>query len=116
MCTFEPHVAEDIFYRMINEAKVPVYFDQRLASIKKEDARIVEIVMENGKVFRAKMFIDASYEGDLIAKAGVSYTIGREANAQYGETLDGIRAETTKHQFIVAGARSVKAGNPNSRV
>src|SRR5437879_13231772 len=64
MCTFEPHVAEDIFYRMINEAKVPVYFDQRLAPTKKEDARSLEIAMENGKVCRAKRCIDASYEHD----------------------------------------------------
>src|SRR5947207_6106157 len=56
MWTFEPHVAEDIFYRMINEAKAPIYFGQRLASVKKQGARIVEIAMENGKVFRAKMF------------------------------------------------------------
>ncbi len=101
MWTFEPHVAEDIFFQMINEARVPVYFQQRLASVKKEGGRIVEIAMENGKVYRAGMFVDATYEGDLMAKAGVSYTVGREANAQYNETLDGVRAETPKHQFVV---------------
>jgi hypothetical protein len=86
---------------MVNEAKVPVYFHQRLASVKKEGGRIVEIAMENGKIFRAKEFIDCSYEGDLIAKAGVSYTVGRESNSQYGELLDGIRGKTPKHQFVV---------------
>ncbi|PYL01622.1 MAG: xanthan lyase [Verrucomicrobia bacterium] len=114
MWTFEPRVAEDIFFRMINEAKKPIYFDQRLASVKKQNARIVEIAMESGKVFRAKMFIDASYEGDLMARAGVSYTVGREANAQYGETLNGIRAETPKHQFIVPVDPYLRPGDPNS--
>ena len=99
--TFEPHVAEDIFFRMINEARTPVYLQQRLAAVKKEGTRIVEIVAEGGKIFRAKMFIDATYEGDLMAKAGVSCFVGREANSKYGETLDGIRAKTPKHQFIV---------------
>ena len=90
---FEPHVAEDIFFQMINEAKVPVYFQQRLHSVKKDGARITEIVMENRKTYHASMFIDATYEGDLMAKAGVSYTIGREANNKYKETLNGICAK-----------------------
>jgi hypothetical protein len=102
MWTFEPHVAEDIFFQMLNEAKTPVYLRQRLAQVKKNGARISEIAMENGKVFRAKMFIDASYEGDLMAKAGVRYKVGREANSEYGETLNGVRAVTPKHQFGVA--------------
>ena len=106
MWTFEPHVAEDIFFQMVNEAKVAVYFQQRLASVKKDGGRITEIIMENGKVYRARMFIDATYEGDLMAKAGVSYTVGREANAQYGETLNGVRAENAQASVHGAG-RSV---------
>src|SRR6266404_1105491 len=62
MWTFEPHVAEDIFFQLVKETKTPVYFGQRLASVKKLGARISEIVMENGKVYRARMFIDATYE------------------------------------------------------
>jgi len=112
MWTFEPHVAADIFFQMIDEAKVPVWFDQRIASVKKAGTRIVEIAMESGRVFRAGMFIDASYEGDLMARAGVSYTVGREANAQYGETLNGIRAETPKHQFNVPVDPYTKPGDP----
>src|SRR5256885_2501703 len=112
--TFEPHVAEDIFFRMINEAKTPVYLQQRLAAVKKEGTRIVEIVAEGGKIFRAKMFIDATYEGDLMAKAGVSYFVGREANSKYGETLDGIRAKTPKHQFIVPVDPYLKPGDSSS--
>ena len=114
MWTFEPHVAEDIFFQMLNESRVPVYFDQRLDSLKKEGARIVQIAMLSGKVFRARIFIDATYEGDLMAKAGVSYFVGREANSQYGETLNGIRAETPKHQFLVTVDPYLKPGDPGS--
>src|SRR6266850_2751258 len=74
MWTFEPHVAENILFKMANESKAPVYFQQRLASVRKDGTRITEIIMENGKVYRAKMFIDATYEGDLMAKSGVGYT------------------------------------------
>ena len=114
MWTFEPHVAEKIYLEMIAEARVPVLLEQRLASVRKKGARITEIKMENGNVFRAKMFIDATYEGDLMAKAGVSYTVGREGNAQYHETLDGIRAQTPKHQFSVPVDPYVKPGDASS--
>src|SRR6266446_7004815 len=114
MWTFEPHVAEDILYQMVNAAKAPVYFQQRLHSVRKDGARITEIVMENGKIYRARMFIDATYEGDLMATAGVSYTVGREPNSKYNETLNGIRAETPKHQFLVAVDPYVKPGDSSS--
>lgn len=114
MWTFEPHVAEDIFFQMVNEAKTPIFFQQRLAVVKKDGPRITEIVMENGRVFRAKMFIDATYEGDLMAKAGVRCKVGREGNSEYGETLDGIRAETPKHQFTVSVDPYLKPGAPAS--
>src|ERR1041385_304380 len=74
--TFEPHVAEDVFFQMINEARVTLYFSARLASVKKERARIIETATDSGRAFAAKMFIDATYEGDLMARAGVSYTVG----------------------------------------
>jgi hypothetical protein len=114
--TFEPHVAEDVFFEMVNEAKVELYLNQRLAGIKKEGARIREITMEGGKSFRAEIFIDATYEGDLMARAGVSYTIGREANSTYGETLNGVRAETPKHQFLVPVDPYVKPGDSTSGI
>jgi hypothetical protein len=110
----EPGVAEALFRQMLDEAKVPVFFGERLASVKTAGGRIQEIAMENGDVFRAKMFIDASYEGDLMAKAGVSYFVGRESNAAYHETLDGIRAQTPKHQFIVPVDPYVRAGDAAS--
>ncbi len=114
MWTFEPHVAEDIFWQMLNEAGAAIYLQQRLASVNKEGDRIAEIAMVNGKVYRARMFIDATYEGDLTAKAGVRYTIGREANAQYQETLNGVRARTPKHQFTVPVDPYVRRGDPAS--
>ena len=114
MWTFEPHVATKVFREMLQEAKVPWHFNQRLASVKKDGLRITEIRMENGETYRAKMFIDATYEGDLMARAKVSYHVGREANATYGETLNGIRAETPKHQFIVPVDPYVKPGDASS--
>ena len=114
MWTFEPHVAEDLLWQMLNEARVPVYLQQRLASVRKEGARIAELAVEGGKIFRAQVFIDTSYEGDLMAKAGVRYTVGREANALYGETLNGIRPETPKHQFTVAVDPYLKPGDASS--
>lgn len=112
--TFEPHVAEQVFQNLIAEAGVPVYFQERLASVEKDGTRITQIAMESGDVFRASMFIDATYEGDLMARAGVSYVVGRESNATYGETLNGIRSGAAGHQFSVAVDPYVEPGNPDS--
>jgi hypothetical protein len=114
MWTFEPHVAEDILFQMLNEERIPVYFQQRLVGVKKEGARLTLITMEGQKTFHAKMFIDATYEGDLMALAGVGYTVGREPNSRYGETLNGIRSETPKHQFAVPVDPYVTPGNPSN--
>jgi hypothetical protein len=86
----EPHKAEEVFTTLARDAGVKMHFKARLAAVKKDGARITEFVTEDGTVFRAKMFIDCTYEGDLMAKAGVSYTIMREGNAKYGETYNGI--------------------------
>src|SRR5665213_1665524 len=110
----EPGVAERLFHDLIAESGARVFFQERLASVKKKKSRITEIKMEDGRVFRAEMFIDASYEGDLMAKTGVSYFVGREANFVYGETLDGIRAQTPKHQFIVPVDPYARPGDPSS--
>jgi choline dehydrogenase-like flavoprotein len=88
--SIEPHVAERLFNDLTREASVAVHFRARLASVRKEGSRITELATEAGDVFRAKMFIDATYEGDLMARAGVSYTLTREGNAKYGETYNGI--------------------------
>ncbi len=92
----EPHVAEEEFRALLTQADVPIRFNQRLASVTRAGGRITQIVMEDGTVYRAKMFIDASYEGDLMAKAGVSFALGRESVAQYGESLAGVRSAAWK--------------------
>ena len=86
----EPHAAERLFVAMAEEAKVPVHFRARLKTVTKQGARIRELLTEDGTIFRARVFIDTTYEGDLMAKAGVSYTLTREGNAKYGETYNGI--------------------------
>ncbi len=97
--TFEPKVAEAVFNEMVTEAQVPVYFDRHLVSTAMADGRITQITTNTGDVFRAKVFIDASYEGDLMDQAGVSSTSGREANAQYGETINGLQTVTHGNQL-----------------
>lgn len=104
---FEPHVAEKIYQDYIKAAALTILFDYRIVGAKKTNGTIQEIVIENSsnpvastnQIVRARMFIDCSYEGDLMAKAGVSYTTGREANAQYNETYNGVQVRD-KHQFL----------------
>ena len=98
----EPHVPEEIFRGMMKDAGVTVLFHQRLRElngVKLEGRRIVSITTEDGKRRTAKIFADCTYEGDLMAKARVSYTWGREAASEYGEDLAGVRANTPKNQF-----------------
>jgi FAD-dependent oxidoreductase family protein len=118
MWTFEPHVAEKLMDELCAEAGIVVVKGERLdltKGVEKKDGRIVSIRMESGRTFRGRMFVDAAYEGDLMAKAGVSYTVGREANSQYGETLSGVQVKNaTKHQFIKAVDPYVKPGDPAS--
>lgn len=93
---FEPHVAENLFNEYIKKAKVPVLYENRITGVEKKGTLITAITLENpakkkvGTV-TAKVFIDCSYEGDLMAKAGVSYTVGREANSTYNETFNGVQ-------------------------
>ncbi|HEY6974953.1 MAG TPA: FAD-dependent oxidoreductase, partial [Chitinophagaceae bacterium] len=103
---FEPHVAEKIFNDYIKEANVPVLFQYRIINATKQNSSIQNITIENAaspslstnKTISAKMFIDCSYEGDLMAKAGVSYTLGREDNSIYNETWNGYQLQD-HHQF-----------------
>jgi hypothetical protein len=88
--SIEPHIAEQIFDLMTTEAGLVVLREARLESVEKHNARIVALLTEDGRSVRAKMFIDATYEGDLMAAAGVSYTVMREGNAKYGEKYNGI--------------------------
>jgi hypothetical protein len=116
MWTFEPHVAEAIYGAMLREAKVAVLLGQRLdleSGVVRAGNRIVTITMESGQTIRGAMFIDATYEGDLMAKAGVSYHVGREANTKYGETINGVFFGD-KHQFKVPVDPYVVPGDPTS--
>lgn len=95
---FEPHVAEDVYKEWLAEEGLTCHFESFLDKVVMRDGRIHQLTTENGISVTAKMFIDASYEGDLMAKAGVSYTVGREANSEYNETWDGSQV-LDKHQF-----------------
>jgi hypothetical protein len=118
MWTFEPHVAEQLMNAWVADASVDVFRQDRLDlknGVTKEGPRIVSIRMESGRVFAGQMFIDATYEGDLLAVAGVSYTVGREANRQYGETLNGVQVRNAIHHQIAPGVDPyVKPGDPAS--
>ncbi|HEX4229639.1 MAG TPA: FAD-dependent oxidoreductase [Bryobacteraceae bacterium] len=101
---YEPHVGEQVFSEMLREAKVQVLLHKRLREkdgVLKEGARVISVAMEDGSIFRGKVFADCSYEGDLMAEAGVSYTWGRESTSKYGESLAGVREHTPFHQFLV---------------
>jgi hypothetical protein len=101
--TFEPHVAEEVFNGFIQEVNTEVRYDFHLTAVNKKGMHIISIAVtnENSSIVTridAKMFIDCSYEGDLLAMAGVNYMVGREANSLYGETLNGVQLRD-KHQF-----------------
>jgi len=100
MWIFEPHAAEKVFEGFIAEHKIPVHRDQwldRKNGVRKVDGRIVSITMLSGQIYRGKVFIDATYEGDLMAAAGVDYHVGREANSVYGETYNGVQTGVFHH-------------------
>jgi hypothetical protein len=117
---FESKVAEKVYNEWIGEYRIPVFYNHQLSeeanSVVKKGAKITQIKLENGAVFQAQVFIDATFEGDLLHFAGVSTVIGREANQKYGETKNGIRAETTHAQFAVRVDPYVVAGQPKSGV
>lgn len=121
MWTFEPHVAMKIYRDWLEEMQISVVFNERLdcqAGVKTTRSapwKIVSITMESGRVFTGKMFIDATYEGDLMAAAGVQWTVGREANDQYRESLNGVQTErAVHHQFVPGVDPFVVPGDPNS--
>lgn len=101
MWIFEPHVSERVFEDFVKEFNLVVHRDEwldRTAGIEKSGPRIVAIKTLSGKRFAGRMFIDATYEGDLLAAAGVDYTIGREANSVYGEEHNGVQTGVLHHR------------------
>jgi len=100
MWIFEPHVAEKVFEDFISEYGIPVYRDEwlnRESGIVTKEGKIVSFTTLSGKTFEGKMFIDATYEGDLMASANVSYTVGREACSEYNEQWNGVQAGVYHH-------------------
>lgn len=115
--TFEPHVAEDILMTYLDNPRIKLMRGFYLDSVEKDGTVIKSITCRNkeGKsaTIRADQFIDCSYEGDLMAKAGVSYTVGREDNSVYGETHDGSQISVW-HQFRDGIDPFVVKGDPES--
>lgn len=128
MWIFEPHVAENIFEEFVHEHDIPVFRDEwldresgvlRESEAESSQARIAGIRMLSGNVYRGRMFLDATYEGDLMATAGVDYHVGREANSVYGEKWNGIQTGVYhhRHHFQVLNTKIspyVDPENPDS--
>ena len=115
---FEPSVAESIFKDYIARGNVEVLYNHRIVGVQKQGATIKSIFLENVKgeplaeIF-AKQFIDCTYEGDLMARAGVTYVVGREDNKVYGEDHNGVQMQHL-HQFVDNVDPYVEKGNPAS--
>ena len=125
MWFFEPHVAESLLQQMLAEAGVSTVLGERLDlrnGIRKTGPRIASIRMESGRSFAAKVFIDATYEGDLMARAGVRYCVGREPDSQYGESTNGVRPRIMTKEghgnslghFLRAVDPYIRPGDPSS--
>jgi hypothetical protein len=101
MWIFEPSVAEKVFEDMVSDHQLLVVRNEwldRANGVKKSGSRITSITMLSGKTYSGKMFIDATYEGDLMAAAGVEYHVGREANRVYGEEHNGVQTGVLHHR------------------
>lgn len=130
MWTFEPSAALQVYENFIAEHQIEMVIGKKLdraKGVKKEGSKIVAITMLSGEVYKGKVFIDATYEGDLMAAAGVSYTVGRESNETYKETLNGVHTRLTdttmtgypsrnqmNHNFVDGVDPYVVKGDPSS--
>jgi hypothetical protein len=118
---FEPHVAAEVMEGYVRDRQIAVLPQRRVARVEKEAARIVRIEIEDAlpaparpnRWIAAAEFIDCSYEGDLMSRAGVEYTVGREANSVYGETKNGVQPGS-RHQFPNGVSPYVTPGDPAS--
>jgi hypothetical protein len=100
MWIFEPHVAEEAFEKMISTHQIKVFreeFLDRDNGVTKKNSDIISIKTTSGKIFKGKIFVDVTYEGDLMASSGVSYHVGREANSTYNEEWNGIQTGVLHH-------------------
>ena len=116
--TFEPHVAEKIFENLVKEHRIKVHRDEflnRKSGVAKDGTTIRSIKMLSGLTLNGRAFIDATYEGDLMAAAGASFTVGRESNSTFGETLNGVQTERARsHQFDYPVSAYKVKGDPSS--
>lgn len=124
MWIFEPHVAEKVFEDWVKEMKIPVVRNawlDREKGVKKQGGRIVSISTLDGATYTGKVFLDATYEGDLMAAAGVDYHVGREAMSTYGEKWNGVQTGVLHHRHHFGVVKSpispyVVPGDPKSGV
>ncbi len=130
MWTFEPSAALKVYHGMLKDLDIEIVYNQRLnrgTGISKTANAINSISMESGDSYYGKMFIDATYEGDLLAAVGVSYRVGRESNSQYGESLNGVQANDigrtllgnvshngVHHNFVDGVDPYITKGDPSS--
>lgn len=121
MWIFEPHVAEKVFDDFIRQNEIPVHRDEWLdrtpgKGVSLINGRIASITTLSGNQYSGRMFLDATYEGDLMAAAGVDYHVGREANSVYGETWNGIQVGVLHHghHFKTPVDPYVVPGDPSS--
>jgi hypothetical protein len=121
MWIFEPHAAEEAFNQLVKENNITVYREEwlnREDGVIRKNQKIVSIKTVSGKIFKGKIFIDATYEGDLMASAGVSYHVGREANSVYGEEWNGVQTGKNPYKFHEFGDLNVSPyvipGDPSS--
>jgi hypothetical protein len=101
MWIFEPHVAEATFDAWIEERNIPVFRNEwldREHGVKKDGQRVTSITTLSKRTYAGRMFVDATYEGDLLAAAGVSYHVGREPSDQYGEKWNGVQVGVLHHR------------------
>lgn len=116
--TFEPSAALKVYRDWIAATDLEIIRNERLnrtGGVRKSGPVIRSIRMESGRTFHGKIFFDATYEGDLMAAAGVSYTLGREADAQYGETLNGVQTRQARYHNFVDGVDPYRVkGDPSS--
>jgi FAD dependent oxidoreductase len=101
MWIFEPHEAEKVFEELVKEHEIPVHRDEwldRAKGVARKGPRITAITTLGGRTYTGRMFIDATYEGDLMAAAGVDYHVGRESQAAYGEKWNGVQTGVLHHR------------------
>jgi len=114
--TFEPKAAKFVFEKWLKDYDIEVVYHQHVVEVKKENNSITEILMEDGTIYIGDFFIDTSYEGDVMAKAGVTYFVGRESNATYRERYNGIQFGHPHHQFEKWIDPYVVEGDPSSGI